>query len=245
MKFDLNKWLVVIPARLESTRLMQKPLQPIQDRPLIGWVYERIAELEEHGAKVVVAVDDELTQAACEKHQIPFAMTAKHHKSGSDRVAEVSKLHPERDFVLNVQGDEPNIESKDLLSLMRALEGSGAEMGTLVFPTAEQSILQNPNRVKAVVKDRFATDFFRQADAEFAGGSAFFLHVGVYAFTKSYLKTFCGLPPSQREQDLRLEQMRALDSGTSILAAPASSFSTGIDTFEDLEAFREQMKSKP
>ena len=108
----------------------------------------------------------------------------------------------------------------------------------MVFPTSDQSILQNPNRVKAVLQDDYATDFFRRTSSPLKAGATFFLHIGVYAFTRKYLKTFCALPQSLREQELRLEQMRALDSGTNIYAVQASSFSTGIDTAEDLEAYR-------
>ncbi len=245
MKTDLKNWLVVIPARLESTRLPNKPLAMVASKPLIYWVHSQVAKLESYGADVVVAIDDLKTEEACKQFKIPFVQTSKKHKSGTDRVAEVAKDHG-KDFILNVQGDEPHISVGDLAALMQRMEADSGKMGTLVFKTNDPKVLENPNRVKAIVEGSMAIDFCRSysyCEDSAAGVSSVFLHVGVYAFQKEYLLTFCQLPQSEREKSLRLEQMRALDNGGEILTVEAEKFTTGIDTPEDLEAFRRGLNS--
>jgi len=130
---DRSKWLIVIPARLRSERLPQKPLADLAGKPLIIRVFENLKPLAATGARIIVAVDHKDTAKVCEQFNVPFMMTKDTHPSGTDRCHEVANANPDRPFVLNVQGDEPFVSLDDLGRLMDAMENSSHPMGTLGF----------------------------------------------------------------------------------------------------------------
>ena len=256
---QMTEWLVVVPARLASTRLPAKPLADLAGKPLIARVVENLAPLAREGAAIVAAVDDERTAEACRQHGINFEMTSPDLPTGTDRCAEVASRAKwaDRDFILNVQGDEPFIEPADLVTLCArfssATKTSGAHMppaprmASLYFRSHDPQRFVAPSTVK-VVLDRYhhAIYFSRSPiphnrDNAGKATSLFLVHMGVYAFQKACLGEFCRLPHGQLEQTEKLEQLRAVEAGWRILMCEAAKESLGIDTPEDLERARQKI----
>ena len=123
-----SDWLIVIPARLKSTRLPEKPLQDLAGKPLIVRVYERLKPLVALGAEIVVATDSEKVQEVCSNANVPCTLTSESHESGTDRVFEVSQAKPQ-EYILNVQGDEPFVNIQDLERLAQRMASKKLEMG--------------------------------------------------------------------------------------------------------------------
>lgn len=238
--FSWNDWLIVIPARLGSTRLPEKPLTDLGGQPLIARVYERLAPLAEKGAKIIVGTDSAKVLAACQQAGVPCEMTAAHHTSGTDRVYEIA-TRVQRPFVLNVQGDEPFIDRTELEALGRTVASATEPvMGTLVTWNQSAKSFHDPNCVKVVRSDTRAMYFSRapvpfDRDGAFRG---FWQHLGVYAFAYPCLERFCQLPQAKLEQTESLEQLRALAADIPILVAESTNPGFGIDTPEDLEKAR-------
>jgi len=232
-----NGVLLVIPARLFSTRLQNKVILDRTGKYLVQHVYERALRVE--GAdEVVIATDHEVVKEAIESFGGNVIMTSPDHQSGSDRAAEVARARP-CGLIVNLQADEPELEPADVDALIRAMRESGAEMGTLVHPdlTAEDQL--DPSVVKAVVtEDGWAIDFRRE---ETPGGM---VHLGIYAFDPGFLQRYTQLAPTVNEIDRKLEQMRAIDNGIRIRAVAASHRGVGIDTPEDYDAFVERVRNR-
>jgi 3-deoxy-manno-octulosonate cytidylyltransferase (CMP-KDO synthetase) len=223
--------LVVIPARLGSTRLPEKPLLKETGKYLIQHVYERalgIAAADE----VVVATDHESIVNAVREFSGIVEMTSPDHASGSDRVAEVARRR-DADIVVNLQGDEPEFDPTDVDALIAAIRAGGVDMATLHHNrVADPGEQDNPSVVKLVRDEHaHAIDFRREPTP---GG---FPHVGIYAYTRAALARFCELPPSRRELERKLEQMRALDNGMVIAAVGTPTSSIGIDTPSEYRHF--------
>lgn len=239
-KFTWQDWLIVIPARLQSTRLPEKPLVDLGGQPLIVRVYEQLAPLLLEGAKIVVGTDSEKVLTVCQERGIEALLTSPQHPSGTDRVHEVASHH-KRPFVLNVQGDEPFVNLLDLKKLCMQLgKEKKPEMATLVVRNAARRDFENPNCVKVVRQGPYAMYFSRAPipfprEGDFHG---FWQHLGVYAFSYPTLNQFCQLPTSELEQIEKLEQLRALEQGIRIVISEADHGSLGIDTPEDLEEAR-------
>lgn len=236
-----KQWLIVIPARLQSTRLPRKPLADLGGLPLVVRVYQRLEALAKKGASVRVACDDEAVLRICQDHGVPAVMTRDDHRSGTDRCAEVALSEPHK-FILNVQGDEPFVDLEDLEKLLESMEASQDPMGTLVHQNPHRSNYENPNCVKAVLNDQGKALYFSRSPVPYYrepdNFSGFWQHIGVYAFTWDGLLRFCSLPPHPLELAESLEQLRALGNGMSITATIALKPSIGIDTPQDLEAAR-------
>ncbi len=242
----LQDWLVVVPARLHSMRLPQKPLQDLGGKPLIVRVAENLQPLCAQGANLVVATDDDQIASICQKNNLNAMMTDSKHSSGTDRCAEVAAKHPQAKYILNVQGDEPFIKPTDLLALMRATaEDTQTDIGTLAFATSSEREFGNPNVVKVVCDaNNYAVYFSRAAIPHPRDGGTpnYWRHIGVYAFRREALRRFCKLAPGKLEQIEKLEQLRALENQMRIRIHPATQLTIGIDTPEDLEAARAYFK---
>ncbi len=243
-----RKWLIVVPARLNSERLPKKPLANLAGKPLIVRVYENLAPLKLQGAEIIVAVDHQETAHICATYNIPWAMTKESHISGTDRCAEVALTHDHtcdhKPFILNVQGDEPFVNLDDIRQLMLAMETSHHPMGTLGFTCHDWESFGDPNVVKIVVSpentaiyfSRASVPYDREASRTRTNKVTFLQHLGVYAFRRESLQDFCTLPKSPLEQIEKLEQLRALSAGWKIAISTAKFSSLGIDTPEDLAA---------
>ena len=223
--------LVVIPARLGSTRLPEKPLLRETGKYLIQHVYERalgIATADE----VVVATDHNSIVDAVRGFGGNVEMTSPDHASGSDRVAEVARRR-EAEVVVNLQGDEPQFDPADVDALIAAIRAGGVDLATLHHHRVADSLEQDTSSIVKLVRDKHAhaVDFRREPTP---GG---FPHVGIYAYARAALMRFCDLPPSRRERERRLEQMRALDNGMLIAAVGTPTGSIGIDTRDDYRRF--------
>ena len=256
--------LVVIPARVASTRLPRKPLLPAAGRPLIVHVWERARQIPSATA-VVVATDSPEVAEAVRAAGGEAVMTSASHASGTDRVAEVARARGE-ELIVNVQGDEPDLEVADVEALVAAmLRDPSLPMGTIAAPAGEVDRVR-PSVVK-VVRDRSgrALYFSRAAiphvrDAPDRGalpaeaGAArpgngspgapapLLRHVGVYAFRRQALLRFAELPPSPLERTEMLEQLRALENGWAVHVVVGRRAPAGIDTPEDYEAFRRRVE---
>ena len=229
--------VAVIPARYGSTRFPGKPLAEIAGKPMIQWVYE-CAAAAECIDEVLVATDDTRIVTAVAAFAGKAVMTSADHQTGTDRIAEVV-----RDLgvgiVVNVQGDEPAFPPAVLDDLVRAMQSSGAEMGTVAVPfLLSDSEPTNPNAVKVVVDAEGYALYFSRALIPYcrAGGVAVepLLHWGVYAYTKEFLGRFVAWPRGQLEACEMLEQLRALERGTRIFVVRATSASVGVDVPEDI-----------
>ena len=243
---SMADWLVVIPARLNSQRLPRKPLADLAGKPLIVRVFENLSPLRKMGAEVIVATDNNAIVHVCEEYKIPVRMTGAHHKSGTDRCWEVAQPL-QKPYILNVQGDEPFMNVSDLITLcQRATNQENFQLATLGFLQTNPDDLQDPNVVKIVINRRNEALYFSRAslpydrDHSSADRPSFWQHMGVYAFSRDALRAFCQLPPGILEGREKLEQLRALENGMSILIVKAETLSHGIDTEADLEAARER-----
>lgn len=226
--------LVVIPARLGSTRLPRKVLLKETGKYLVQHVYERAVRIR--GADdVVVATDDEAVMRAVESFGGRAVMTSPEHASGSDRAAEAARGR-EVSLVVNLQADEPEIDPADVSGLIEAM-GPDVEMGTLVSEDLTEPEQRDPSVVKATVEQGWAVDFRREPTP----GAA--RHLGIYAFRADFLQVYTRLPRTARERDRRLEQLRALDHGHAIRAVVARHRSIGIDTPGDYAEFVTRCRS--
>lgn len=241
---------VVIPARYASTRLPGKPLLDIAGKPMVVWVAER-AKLS--GAKqVVVATDDERILQAVRNHGFQAVMTKPDHISGTDRIAEVVVNQGWTDdaIVVNVQGDEPLIESPLIIEVVRKLnESPQAVMATACHVIHKKSDFLNPNIVKVVLDTQgcalyfsrapipYPRDYFSQNDLPVEMPA--YRHIGIYAYRTSFLKQYANIQPSVIEQYECLEQLRVLYQGYKIAVAVTNDApATGVDTSDDLEYVR-------
>ncbi|MEM8987422.1 MAG: 3-deoxy-manno-octulosonate cytidylyltransferase [Pseudomonadota bacterium] len=243
---------IIIPARYASTRLPGKPLLAETGRPLIAHVYERAAAAKD-ADRVIVATDDERILKAVRDFGGEAVMTRADHASGSERAAEAA-ADIDADIIVNVQGDEPEIEPAAIDLLIDTQRRSGAFASTLVCPFAEgltegPGSPTDPSCVKAVLsseKDglRHAL-YFSRALAPYprADGGAvrraqdWRLHLGVYAFSRDSLMRFAAAPPGRLEQVESLEQLRILEMGERIAVALVDKGAPGVDTPEDYAAF--------
>ncbi|HEX3107195.1 MAG TPA: 3-deoxy-manno-octulosonate cytidylyltransferase [Terriglobales bacterium] len=227
------KIIAVIPARLASMRLPRKMLREIHGKPLVVLVYQSVrasALLED----VIVATDSEEILAACEKHACNARMTSDKHRSGTERVHEVSQSVA-ADVYFNVQGDEPMIRADHIEVLARLMRNPDVPVGTLKTVAAAEDI-SNPNAVKVVVDTNQRALYFSRSTVPYdrdGSNPKYFKHLGIYAYRKPYLEKFVTLPESSLERAERLEQLRFLENGIPIYVAETAYDSIGVDTEED------------
>jgi len=234
--------LVLIPARMASTRLPGKPLADIAGVPMIVHVLHR-AQAADIG-RVAVATDTPEIAAAVTSHGGEAVMTRPDHPSGSDRIFEaMEKLDPQAkaEIVINLQGDFPTISPQNIRDVLAPLDDPAVDIGTLAaeIHTEEESL--NPNVIKAVgtrvAKGRLRALYFTRATAPSGDGPRYH-HVGLYAYRRAALERFVKLPPSPLELQERLEQLRALEAGMRIDITIVDTVPRGVDTAADLETAR-------
>ncbi len=237
------KAIAVIPARLASTRLPRKMLRELAGKPLVGVVYEAVRS-SPLLADVIVATDSDEILAACQKHGWKAEMTSARHRSGTERVHEISGRIA-ADVYVNVQGDEPLACAEQIATLLKVVEDPAAQVGTLMTPAAQIDI-QNPNAVKVVTDLSGRALYFSRATIPFDRdhtGPRYFKHLGFYAYRKPALDRFVNLPESSLERSERLEQLRFLENGIPIYVGETPHDSVGVDTEEDLQRVVEILKS--
>lgn len=231
--------LIVIPARMASTRLPGKPLADIAGQPMIIHVL-RAAEAANTGPVLVACAEKEVQQAV-EQAGGHAVMTDAALPSGSDRVRQAAdRFDPEQafDIVVNVQGDMPTLAPELLKTIIQPLlDNAKLDMVTAAVKTSDPREVSDPNVVKAVVASSGRALYFTRAVAP-SGDGPIFHHLGIYAYRRSALNQFCDMPPSPLEKRERLEQLRALEAGMSIHVCLVDAAPHGVDTEADLARAR-------
>lgn len=230
--------MIIIPARLASTRFPQKVLADIGGLPMVVRTAKRVAHLD----RVVVAADDELIIQTCNEHGIEAMLTSTTHKSGTDRIHECATILelPEDEIIINVQADEPFIEPDVVESLMNKLKLLQTQQVPFIMGSCYNAInadaAQDPNLVKVVLDNEQNAIYFSRSPIPYnqGGGAKYFGHIGIYGFSKKSLKEFCSLPDAPIEDIEKLEQLRAIYHAKKITMVKVASTGFGIDTKEDL-----------
>lgn len=240
----MTRTLIVIPARLQATRLPGKPMADIHGKPMIVHVWQR-ARAADVG-RVVVATDSEEVASAIRMAGGEAVMTRADHASGSDRVWEaVRRLDTDgAEIVVNLQGDLPTLEPHLVRECLAPLTGPGPDIATLAAEITEPAERIAPSVVKVVGTPighdrlrRLRALYFTRATAPYGDGPLYH-HIGLYAFRRSALERFVALPPTPLEQREKLEQLRALEHGMRIDVALVDTVPLGVDTPGDLERAR-------
>jgi 3-deoxy-manno-octulosonate cytidylyltransferase (CMP-KDO synthetase) len=252
----MSQTIILIPARLQATRLPSKPLADIAGEPMIVHVWRRAMEAE--SGRVVVCTDSEDIKSVIARAGGEAVMTRDDHLSGSDRIYEaLSRLDPDGEFetVVNMQGDLPTLDPKlvqaCLAPLRRSLKLGGPHIATIAAEIKKPDERTNPNVVKVVgsplaatkladgrtVPERLRALYFTRATAPYGEGLLYH-HIGIYAYRRSALEAFVSMPPSPLELREKLEQLRALEDGMRIEVALVDTVPLGVDTPHDLEEAR-------
>jgi 3-deoxy-manno-octulosonate cytidylyltransferase (CMP-KDO synthetase) len=240
--------IILIPARMASTRLPGKPLADISGRPMIVHV---AARAQESGlGRVVVATDAEAVADAVRGGGFEAVVTRSDHQSGSDRIFEaLQALDPEGlvDVVVNVQGDLPTIDPVTIRAVFAPLKDNAVDVATLGVEIVREEERTNPNVVKIVgsplSSTRLRALYFTRATAPWGDGPLYH-HIGLYAYRRAALQRFVSLQPSVLERREKLEQLRALEAGMRIDAEIVQSVPLGVDTPEDLERARTMLSKR-
>lgn len=240
------KTLAIIPARYASTRFSGKPLALLGGKPVVQWVWERVAMCAEVD-DMVVATDDERIATAVQAFGGRALMTGSHHRCGTERCGEVLELlaaqGDEYDAVINVQGDEPFVQPSQLHTLVECLSAEKADIATLRTPIESLAELQSANNVKVVCDLQGRALYFSRQPIPYLRGvesdqwvvrHRYYKHVGLYAFWSDTLRRLVGLPQSDLELAESLEQLRWLQHGYTIQVGDTQSANIGIDTPDDL-----------
>lgn len=235
--------IVVIPARFGSTRFPAKILAAETGMPLVQHVVGQ-ARLCTRVREVIVATDDARISAAVQPYGTRVVMTSPAHQSGTDRIAEVARsLDDDIDIIVNVQGDEPEIEPQVIDDLVARLENSGDDMATAATPFPAGADANDPNLVKVVIGVDGRAIYFSRSPIPFRrdpasrDNAAYYLHLGIYAYRRSFLLQFAGWPPTPCELTEKLEQLRALEHGRSIFVLKVERATHGVDTAEQYAEF--------
>lgn len=235
---DYGNTIVLIPARMASTRLPGKPLADIAGAPMIVQVARRA--LAANVGRVIVAVDDQAVLDAVKAAGFEAVMTRGDHQSGSDRIHEaLQHADPDGkvDIVINVQGDLPTIDPETVRASLRPLQDPAVDISTLTTVIDNDEDRVNPNIVKLIgsplSETRLRALYFSRATAPYGNGPLYH-HIGLYSYRRRALDRFVSLPPSVLERREALEQLRALEDGMRIDAEIVDTVPLGVDTPADL-----------
>lgn len=230
--------MIIIPARLASTRFPQKVLADIGGLPMVVKTAKRV----EHLDRVVVAADDEKIISICKEYGVEAMLTSTTHKSGTDRINECANILEldDNELIINIQADEPFIEPEvveSLITKLKTLQKNNEEfiMGSC-YNAINADAAQDENLVKVVLDDEDNAIYFSRSLIPYnrGGGATYFGHIGIYGFSKKSLKEFCNLSDAPIEDIEKLEQLRAIYHQKKISMVKVASTGFGIDTKEDL-----------
>jgi 3-deoxy-manno-octulosonate cytidylyltransferase (CMP-KDO synthetase) len=233
----------IIPARWGSTRFPGKPLHPIAGKPLLRHVWERCCRAKKL-TDVIIATDDMRIAEAAFEWGAEVALTSAKHQSGSDRAAEALRKAAEFTHVINIQGDEPLINSKLVDRLVTRMERDRSiEMITAAHPFPDDTEAASPHQVKVVVARDGTALYFSRSIIPFrrdeAAAVTYLRHQGIYGYTRDLLLRFVRWKPSALERAESLEQLRALENGVRIHVLATKTGSPGVDTPEDAAALEQ------
>ena len=239
---------IIVPARIGSTRFPKKLLHRIKDKPVIVWTADRIKK-EAPEFPLYFAVDHESLADVLRRDGYEAIMTDPAHTCGTDRIAEANRRLKAK-YVVNVQADEPLVTGGQIRQLVELIQRD-TEMATLGTPLRYDKDYRNPNHVKLVCDDNGYAVYFSRSpipylrdthgafDAELAAGIPVLLHLGLYAYTASFLELFCTLPPGRLEQVEKLEMLRAMERGHRIKVGVTKEVLIEIDTPEQAFEFEQ------
>jgi len=234
---------------MAATRLPGKPLLKINNLSIISHVFKRAEEA--NIGKVVVATEDREILEDVLKNGGNGVLTQSDHKTGTDRIFEAYKKLDIKnvDYILNLQGDEPNINKDDIINLHNFMISHDAELGTLAAKIKDERMLNNKNVVKVIVENKLQVNNFPKAlnftrDNLSKNSKNIYHHIGIYSYKTSVLEKFVSLDQTSSEKKNKLEQLRALDNKLKINVALAKSSPIGVDTEEDYLAIKNIMEYK-
>ncbi|MDB4157432.1 3-deoxy-manno-octulosonate cytidylyltransferase [Candidatus Pelagibacter sp.] len=245
----MKKTLILIPSRMAATRLPGKPLLKINNLSIISHVFKRAEEA--NIGEVVVATEDQEILEDVLKNGGRAILTQSDHKTGTDRIFEAYKKLDIKniDYILNLQGDEPNINKDDIINLNNFMINHDAELGTLAAKIKDDKMLNNKNVVKVIVENELKKSNFPTAvnftrDNLSINSQNIYHHIGIYSYKINVLEKFVSLDQTNNEKKNKLEQLRALDNNLKINVALAKSSPIGVDTEEDYIAIKKIMEYK-
>jgi 3-deoxy-manno-octulosonate cytidylyltransferase (CMP-KDO synthetase) len=236
------KVLGIIPARFASSRFPGKPLIDLNGKTMIQRVYEGALK-SNLLTKIIVATDDQRIVDEALRFGGNVCLTDESHQSGTDRCAEVARLNPGFDVVINIQGDEPLVNPLQLDQLLSAFSNPDVHIATLGIPTSDEADLMNPNRIKIVLDHQENALYFSRScvpntyhfKGEHLSNYPFLRHIGLYAYRANTLDELCQLTPTALEKMESLEQLRWLYHGFAIKVVQTDIETPNIDTPEDVE----------
>ena len=224
--------LGIIPARLNSTRFPRKIIHPLNGKSIIQHVYDN-AKQSKYLDQLIIAIDSEETKSHIDS-SCDTILTSVNHESGTDRVAEVCQKI-DCDIIVNIQGDEPKIDSNIIDNLILLFNDPLVEMASVASTDLNNDDLSNPNVVKTYLdKNNYAIDFQREISEQ---NKQYFRHIGIYAYRKETLMKFTALEQTENEKILKLEQLRALDNNLAIKILITNFQHRSIDIEEDLKYY--------
>jgi len=245
----MKKTLILIPSRMAATRLPGKPLLKINNLSIISHVFKKAEEA--NIGEVVVATDDQEILKDVIQNGGKAILTNKNHKTGTDRIYEAyEKLDIKNiDYILNLQGDEPDINKDDIINLNNLMIDQDAELGTLAAKIKNDEMFNNKNVVKVITDKKLEESNFPIAlnftrDNLLTDYQNIYHHIGIYSYKTSILKKFIGLEQTINEKKNKLEQLRALDNKLKINVALAKFSPIGVDTEQDYLAIKKIMEYK-
>ena len=239
----MDDTVILIPVRLQAKRFPNKPFAKIGNLPMLHYVYNSAAKFF---SNVYLAICDQTVEEYCAEHNIQYIMTDSGHVSGSDRIGEAIKiLESQKDykFIINLQGDMPFIKEEYIKALREKL--LTYEMSTLACPFKDSEEASNNSKVKVEIEEgeeTIANDFYRAIKSNKKINKNVFHHIGVYGYKKDFLKKFISLPPTTREQEEKLEQLRIIDKAK-ISVVHIEKEILGVDTKEDLDTVNQQIQN--
>lgn len=236
----MSKTAIIIPARYNSKRLQGKPLIKVCDKPIIQWVWERAIQVKS-ADMVIIATDNQEIYDCAKSFGANVEMTSENHKCGSDRIVEVAQKYPEISYIINLQGDEPMINTACVEEVIKQIkEDENANISTLLSEIKDED-LDDPNMVKCVKDINGYAMYFSRSKIPFErnkGIAKFYKHIGIYGYKRESLFKMTQYPQPEVEQAESLEQLRALYNGMKIKTSVVEYQAIGIDTIEDLNAFK-------
>ena len=241
------KTLIIIPSRMSASRLPGKPLLKINGLSIITHVFKR-AESADIG-EVIVATEDQEIIDEVKNNGGNAILTSRNHKTGTDRIYEAFNIINKNDvdYIMNVQGDEPDIDINDIQNLDKKMKFNFSKIGTLAANVLDEEMLDNENLVKVKVQESFDNNSFPYAQnfmRKTKDKVNIFHHIGIYSYEIQTLKSFISFNQSKNELENKLEQLRAIDNDIKINVALAQKSPIGVDTPEDYLAIKKNMKYK-
>jgi 3-deoxy-manno-octulosonate cytidylyltransferase (CMP-KDO synthetase) len=233
--------IVIVPARLGSTRLPNKPLKDICGKPMLIHVMERAAEARV--GEVLAAVAEKQVSDVVSASGYKAVLTNPDLPSGSDRIYEAYKGYQSNaDYIINLQGDLPNVSPELICAIVDELKKSDADIVTAAVKIIDEEQIHNPNIVKAVIGLEGRALYFTRSACPYSAKD-YYHHIGIYGYKRDALAKFISLPVSPLEETEKLEQLRALENGMKVKVVITDEAPIGVDTAADLNLVRELLKS--